>query len=163
MIRRATKKKDLTIINEIYFDVVQWMKINNLRQWRFKELNLLYSLFDLSDFFLCFNSENKAVGFMILSNYDISHCWYKSNLKGALYLYKLTVKREYAKMGYSKKLLCYAKEYASQRKYNYICLYCLKEHEKLSLFYEENGFKKIFEQTIPSENKLSVFYIYNIK
>ena len=106
---RHGEEKDIEAIQEIFFDTVHWMKKNHIKQWNYEDLDFLYSKFELKEFFLCFNSDNKTVGFMILSKKDVNYCWDKLQLEGTIYLYKLTVKRIYAKLGYSSELLNYAR------------------------------------------------------
>ena len=142
MVRQGTKS-DANDIQEIFYESVNWMQNNHIKQWHYEDLNALYSMFELKDFYLCFSSENKAVGFMILSTKDIKNCWTKFSLKNSMYLYKLTVRPSCTKLGYSTELLKFAVKYATFCKSNWICLYCLKSKNKLMAFYEKHGFQKI--------------------
>lgn len=160
---RHGEEKDIKAIQEIFFDTVHWMKKNHIKQWNYEDLEALYSKFELKEFFLCFNSDNKAVGFMILSEKDINYCWDKLRLEGAIYLYKLTVKRIYTKLGYSSELLNYAITYATKNQKNWICLCCLKSKRKQRALYESHGFNKIFEQINPLDSEISLYYTYVIE
>mgnify|MGYP002073350211 CR=1 FL=1 len=84
MVRQGTKS-DANDIQEIFYESVNWMQNNHIKQWHYEDLNALYSMFELKDFYLCFSSENKAVGFMILSTKDIKNCWTKFSLKNSMY------------------------------------------------------------------------------
>lgn len=139
------------------------MEKNHIKQWNYEDLDFLYSKFELKEFFLCFNSENKAVGFMILSEKDINYCWSKLQLESAIYLYKLTVKRIYAKLRYSSELLNFAITYAAENQNNWLCLCCLKSKKKQRVLYESFGFDKMFEQIIPLDTEISLFYAYALK
>ena len=78
---RQGEKKDIYDIQEIFYESVDWMHDNHIRQWDYGDLKLIFSTFDRKDFFLCFNSQSKAVGFMILSFKDVNNCWAKLSLK----------------------------------------------------------------------------------
>lgn len=162
MIRQG-ELKDISSIREIFYDAVSWMQHNHIKQWDYKDLDLLYSNFELKEFFICFNSENNAVGFMILSERDINCCWKKLQLDKAIYLYKLTVKRIYSKLGYSSELLQFAIKYATDNQKNWLCLCCLKSKSKQRELYENHGFHKLCEQVIPFQTEVSLLYIHAIE
>lgn len=161
MIRRANYA-DINLINDIFLDVVLWMQANKLKQWRFHDLDWNIIPFNINDFFICFDCENNAVGFMILSPYDISNAWNKWEFPHSLYIYKLAVKREYAKLGFSSELLDFSKIFANENYYNNLCLYCQSKRSKLRNLYEKNGFIYIGEQIIKNEIDTSSFYVYHL-
>lgn len=160
---RQGKKKDIYDIQEIFYESVDWMKDNHIKQWHYEDLKSIFSTFDWKEFFLCVNSQDKAVGFMILSIKDINNCWTKLSLKNCIFLYKLTVRPNYTKLGYSSELLEFAVNYAAICKSRWLCLYCLKSKVKLMKLYENHGFRKVYEQIIPLETEISAFYTYEIE
>lgn len=162
MIRQA-KIDDTNLINDIFIDVVLWMKRNYLKQWRFRDLKWGKGPFNIEDYYICFDHKNNAVGFLILTPYDVNNIWKKWNLSRSLYVYKLTVKREYAKLGYSSELIDFSKDFAIKNYYNYLCLHCQAKRFKLRALYEKNGFICIGEDVIKNEKELSSFYICEMK
>ena len=72
MVRQAGTN-DIPLIEKIFFDVVIWMKKNRLKQWRFSDLDWEKLSFSVKDFFICFDKEKNAVGFVILSSYDMNN------------------------------------------------------------------------------------------
>lgn len=161
MVRQANSE-DTNIINDIFLDVVLWMQKNKLKQWRFHDLDWDVIPFNIDHFFICFDHENNAVGFMILSPYDISNAWNKWELPRSLYIYKLAVKRKYAKLGFSTELLSFSKVFANENYYNNLCLYCQAKRLKLRNLYEKNGFIYIGEQIIKNELDISSFYVFHL-
>lgn len=161
MVRQAGTN-DIPLIEKIFFDVVIWMKKNRLKQWRFSDLDWEKLSFSVKDFFICFDKEKNAVGFVILSSYDMNNVWSKWHLSNCLYIYKLAVKREYSKLGYSSELLNFSKNYAKENGYINLCLYCQSKRSKLKELYEQNSFIYIGEQKIKKEIDSSSFYVYQI-
>lgn len=162
MIRRANIK-DINMIEDIFFNVVLWMKEKKLKQWRFHDLDWNKIPFNINDFYICFDDTNNAVGFMILSPNDINNVWNKWTFSNSLYIYKLNVKREYAQLGFSFEMINFAKAFAKKNWYNNLCLYCQTKRTKLRDFYERNGFTCIGKEIIKNEVDVSSFYIYQIK
>lgn len=162
MVRQANTN-DIPLIENIFYDVVFWMKEKRLKQWRFKDLDWAKLSFSVNDFYICFDKKNNAVGFVILSSYDTNNVWNKWHLSSCLYIYKLAVKREYSKLGYSSELLNFSKVFAQENGYINLCLYCQSKRSKLKKLYEQNSFSYIGEQKIKKEIDPSSFYVYQIE
>ena len=162
MVRQATID-DINIINGIFLNVVLWMKENKLKQWRFRDLDWERMPFDITNFYICFNQKDDAVGFLILSSLDINDNWNNWGFPNSLYVYILAVKRMYAKQGFSSELISFSKEFARKKHYNYLCLYCQTKRAKLRSFYERNGFSLVGQQTLKNEIEPSSFYVYKIR
>lgn len=162
MIRQATIE-DIPLISDIFFNVVLWMKENHLKQWRFRDLEWEKMSFNIHDFFICFDHKNNAVGFMILSPHDITTVWNTWQLSHPLYIYKLAIKREYAKLGFSTELINFSKVFAKKNSYSNLCLHCQAKRLKLRNLYESNDFVYIGENIIKNETDISAFYVYQMK
>lgn len=161
MVRQASID-DVHIINDIFLNVVLWMKRNKLKQWRYHDLDWENIPFNITDFYICFDNENTAVGFLILSPTDINNIWNEWGFSNSLYVYKLAVKRERAKQGFSSELISFSKEFAREKHYNNLCLYCQTKRLKLRDFYEHNGFVLVGQQAIKNEIDISSFYVCKI-
>ncbi len=90
------------------------MKENKLKQWRFHDLDWEKIPFDVTDFYICFDLKEAVVGFLILSPLDINNIWGKLGISNSLYIYKLAVKRERAKHGFSSELINFSKHFAER-------------------------------------------------
>ena len=101
MVRQANID-DIDTINDIFLNVVLWMKEKKLKQWRFRDLNWEKIPFDITDFYICFDKNSTAVGFLILSPKDINNIWNEWGFSTSLYVYKLAVNREYAKQAFQR-------------------------------------------------------------
>lgn len=161
MVRQANID-DIDTINDIFLNVVLWMKENKLKQWRFRDLDWEKIPFDISDFYICFDQKSTAVGFLILSPADINNIWNEWGFSTSLYVYKLAVKREHAKQGFSAELISFSKDFARKKHYNNLCLYCQTKRLKLRDFYERNGFAFVGQRTIKGETDTSSFFVYKI-
>lgn len=161
MVRQANIN-DIDKINDMFLNVVLWMKENKLKQWRFRDLDWGKIPFNITDFYICFDPKSTAVGFLILSPLDINNIWNEWEFSNSLYVYKLAVKREYAKQGFSTELLNFSKDFAKQKNYSNLCLYCQTKRLKLRDFYERNGFVFAGQHTIKGETDTSSFYVCKI-
>lgn len=99
---------------------------------------------------------------MILSPNDEHDIWKNLHITDALFLYKLTIRRSYAKQGYSSEMINFAKKYASSHNYSYLCLHCQSKREKLKIFYQNLGFESIGEMILGNEIDRSTLYICNL-
>ena len=74
-----------------------------------------------------------------------------------MYLHKLAVKRQFAGKGYSKSLVDFAKQKASERKIKALRLDCNINSTKLRAIYEEQGFELIENETIANEKGMALY------
>ena len=159
---RSALNSDIEKIKQIYFSTVTWMSNNNHKQWRYTDIKLLFEIFEIAEFFVYeYNAE--ILGVIIISEKDISHSWEKISFKKkSLYLYRLVIGREYAKKGYAKDLLDFAKNYGFSHGFEQLCLLCLKRKTKLVQFYLDNDFFNTYETIIQTENEPSIFFVHNL-
>lgn len=158
---RKAKYTDINDIVNLHTSIVDWMSKTNLKQWYYNDIYRLLTIFQINEFFLL-EYDKDIIGFVIISRKDINSCWSNFATNKTLYLYKLVIKREYAKLGYSQKLLNFSKKYGISMGYKQICLLCLKRKNKLVNLYKNNNFYCIHESIIQSENEPSLFMICDL-
>lgn len=159
---RPALHSDIETIRHIYLSTVKWMSDNHFKQWRYTDIELLFELFKISEFFV-YDYNTEILGFIIISKTDIANNWKNFSSKKSLYLYRLVIERAHTKKGYAKELLDFAKEYGFSHGFEQLCLLCLKRKTKLIQFYLENDFFCIYEAVIPSEKEPSIFLVHNIR
>lgn len=158
---RKAKYTDINDIVNLHTSIVDWMSKTNLKQWYYNDIYRLLTIFQINEFFLL-EHDKDIIGFVIISQKDINSCWTNFATNKTLYLYKLAIKREYAKLGYSQELLNFSKKYGASMGYERICLLCLKRKNKLVKLYINSNFYCIHESIIQLENEPSLFMICNL-
>lgn len=162
MIRKATNK-DIVYIEEILQDVVLWMHDNGIGNlWNKDNIkwNHLSRMYEIGDFYIAFYKD-MPVACMAITDYD-SNYWNEIPKGESLYIHKLAVKRMYAGMGISTKLIDFSKNLAYRRKIETIRLDCNKQRTKLCKLYENNGFRYEKEKFV-AKNYLIALYVCNLK
>lgn len=162
MIRKATSR-DVADIEEILKDVVLWMHENGIENlWnedniKWKQLSMTY---EIGDFYIAFHKD-VPVACMAVTDYD-SNYWSEIPKGESLYIHKLAVKRIYAGMGISKKLIDFSKNLARKRNIETIRLDCNKLRAKLCKLYEKNEFRYEKEKVV-AKNYWVALYVCNLK
>ena len=154
--------QDCPILSKRISPVILWMRRNKIENlWNeentsWEHISLSYKL---DDFYILSVDGNKA-GCIAITDYDEKY--WKDIPKGeSLYVHKLAVKRSYAGMGLSGKLIEFAKDLARKRNRKNIRLDFNKKRDKLRKIYEKNGFR--YEKEVSIDKKYSLYlYVCNL-
>ncbi|MDP4182132.1 MAG: GNAT family N-acetyltransferase [Bacillota bacterium] len=153
---------DISIIEEILLDAVNWMSKNGLQnQWN--ESNVKWSnlskSYKINNFYIAYQN-GLPTSCMALTDYDPVY-WPNIPKGESLYLHKVAVKRKFAGKGFSKELINFAKKLAISYTINTIRLNCNQHRHKLRSVYENEGFKCV-EEKIFFEKYDTALYVCKI-
>jgi ribosomal protein S18 acetylase RimI-like enzyme len=140
-------------------EVAQWCEDNRMNTWKVNDLTkerLLVSLNE-SNFCICKISDDNACS-MILQWYDPLF-WPDAIENEAGYIHKLCVRRKYAGMGLSGKMVEFAVAECKKRGIQYLRLDTGWSREPLCKLYESLGFKKVGKRILGTSN----FALYEMK
>lgn len=160
MVKNATEN-DILMIESILTDVDRWMDRKNFLHWGKENIQwaMLSRDYRIDDFFIAYEEEVPAAC-MALIDYD--PIFWPNIPKGeSLFLHKIAVKREFARKGYSKELIDYAKETAKLRNIQTIRLDCFQHNIKVRQIYEKQGFELVEEKTVFGKFG-TAFYVCNV-
>jgi len=161
MVRQADEC-DISIIEEILLDAVNWMSKNGLpNQWNesnVKWANLSKS-YKINNFYISYQNGLPAAC-MALTEYDPTY-WPDIPKSQSLYLHKVAVKRTFAGKGCSKDLIDFAKKLALSYGIEAIRLNCNQHRNKLRALYENEGFICVEEKTL-FEKLDTALYVCNV-
>lgn len=160
MVKNATEN-DILMIESILTDVDRWMDRKNFLHWGKENIQwaMLSRDYRIDDFFIAYEEEVPAAC-MALIDYD--PIFWPNIPKGeSLFLHKIAVKREFARKGYSKELIDYAKETAKLRSIQTIRLDCFQHNIKVRQIYEKQGFELVEEKTVFGKFG-TAFYVCNV-
>ena len=160
-IKQATKN-DISIIEDIFFDVIRWMDEKDIsNKWNSENIKWknLKKDYKISDFFILYYNKYPA-GCIAITDEDRT---YFSNCKKGenIFLHKMAVKRNYAGNDLSRYLIDYAKKYAVENNKKSIKLDCNMKREKLRELYEKNGFVLVGEYDC-GNNYIMALYSYDL-
>ena len=160
MVKNATEN-DILMIESILTDVDRWMDRKNFLHWGKENIQwaMLSRDYRIDDFFIAYEEEVPAAC-MALIDYD-SIFWPNIPKGESLFLHKIAVKREFARKGYSKELIDYAKETAKLRNIQTIRLDCFQHNIKVRQIYEKQGFELVEEKTVFGKFG-TAFYVCNV-
>lgn len=161
MIKQAVTQ-DIPIIESILLNAVKWMDENGLHQWEKENIQWqkLSKYYNVDDFYIAYY-ESIPVACMALIDYDPAF-WSDIPRGESLYIHKIAVKREYARKGFSKELIDFAKTKAKCLDINAIRLDCHKTRYKVRAIYEKQGFVCVEEKTLFGRYETAL-YIYNLE
>jgi GNAT superfamily N-acetyltransferase len=162
MIKQANEN-DIPVIEEILLDAVNWLTKNGIQNtWNASNIKWtnLSNSFKINNFYIAYQNEFPAAC-MALTDFD--PIFWPNIPKGeALYLHKVAVKREFARKGFTKELIDFAKNLAESHCINTIHLNCNRHRDKLRKVYENQGFICVEEKTF-FENHDTALYLCNVK
>lgn len=93
--------------------------------------------------------QGEIIGGYLLLDTDYSYWSEKENLDKAYYIHKLFILDRYNGQGYSNKIITHIKNYAKEKKKDYLRLDCRRHTQKLNDLYESLGFQ--FKREFNSE------------
>lgn len=140
---RQAKNQDIEIIETLYFNKIEQLAQQGLRQWEKEEVTWkeMSQEYDISNFYLVYQKD-KAVGAFVIIDYDPTY-WLEDQPQEALYIHKVMVDDSVKKQGISDAILTFFKEEGKRRGYPVVKLDVREHKEKLRSFYERNGFKLV--------------------
>lgn len=162
MIKQATIE-DTSVIEEILFDAIEWMrrnKLDNLWNEQNSSWQSLSKQYKINQFYICY-VDGKPAGCVAITDYDKKY-WPDLKTKEALFIHKLAVKREFAGNGVSTQLIEYAKKMAENQNIKDVRLDCNRDRKKLRSLYEKQGFK-YFKEVSTSAGYGLALYICPLK
>lgn len=124
IITRGDKKEAISIMRE----AANWLIDSGEALWSIEELTeekLNYS----DDEFIVLRQDNKSIASMILIC-DDDYIWSEAKSKSSAFIHKLSVKREFAGLGYGDILIKYAKLSSQKMKLLYLRLDCDSKRNK---------------------------------
>lgn len=157
MVKQA-ERKDIPIIEEILLDAVDWLQSIGMEN-KWTKTNVLWENlsreYSITDFYIAYEGQQPAAC-MALTDIDVTY-WPQIPKSDSLYLHKLAVKRQFAGKGYSKVLIDFAKQEASERKINALRLDCNMNSTKLRVIYEKQGFQLVENESIAREKGMALY------
>jgi ribosomal protein S18 acetylase RimI-like enzyme len=133
-ITQGNKKEAVKIMQE----AALWLIASSKKMWSVEEVSYDNLQYPNNDFVVLWKG-NISVASMILT-FEDDYIWTEAKSKTSGIIHKLSVKRDFAGMGYSEKLIEYAKKKCSDSNLQYLRLDCDANRKKLCAFYERNGF-----------------------
>jgi len=126
-------------------DAAIWLKNEGMEMWDPNQLSAVHLLkYNSIDQLFIGYMNHEAAAVMILQEEDPTF-W--PDAKGdSLFIHKLAVRRDYAKQGYSRAMIQWAKTRARSLNKKYVRLDCAADRPKLREFYELQGFQKVSER-----------------
>lgn len=125
----------------------QWMKDNNINQWRFlldggDDEEIKEAIVNRETYIVLKGNDVMAT-FTLLSKqseWDI-HIWGEDRTAKSLYLHRLAIIPSYMKNGLGKRILAWIEAYAID--YEFLRLDCVAHNIKLNNFYKDNEFELV--------------------
>lgn len=142
----ATNEDSSKVINMLK-QIAQWMKENNINQWRFLleggDDEEITQAIDNQETYIVLNGNEIVATFTLLSKqseWDI-HIWGEDSTSNALYLHRLAIIPSYMDKGLGKRILGWIEDNAIEKEY--LRLDCVAENAKLNSFYKKNEFELV--------------------
>lgn len=162
IIIKQAQENDIPIIEEIMFDVVDFLDTIGQPQWERQNVSWqgLSRYFKVDDFYIA-SINNNPVGCFALIDYDPT--FWPDVAKGtSLFIHKLAVKRCGSKQGVSKALIDFAKTQAVKLGINEVRLDTHQFRTKVRAIYEHEGFICVGEKCL-YEKYHTAFYVWKAK
>ena len=154
---------DISVIEEIYLDVVNWLDSINKSMWGKERVSWegLSREFSIEDFYIAYIDNNPA-GCMALQDFA-PFFWFEPVKKGeSLFLRRLAVKRFAAGRGISNALLENAVNICREKNIEFLRLDTDTDREKLNKIYQDFGFicEKRETKNIGGKEYHISYYVY---
>jgi len=162
IIIKQAQENDIPIIEEIMFDVVDFLDTIGQPQWERQNVSWqgLSRYFKVDDFYIA-SIDDIPVGCFALIDYDPT--FWPDVAKGtSLFIHKLAVKRCGSKQGVSKALIDFAKTQAVKLGINEVRLDTHQFRTKVRAIYEREGFICVGERCL-YEKYHTAFYVWKTK
>lgn len=138
---------DSSVIIAMLKQVAQWMKDNDINQWRFlldggEDEEIKQAIIN-QETYIVLKDKNIVATFTLLSKQSEwdGHIWGSDISSKSLYLHRLAITPTYMKKGIGKSILTWIQENASEKEY--LKLDCVTDNTKLNNFYKCNDFELI--------------------
>ncbi|WP_404356761.1 GNAT family N-acetyltransferase [Cytobacillus firmus] len=136
---------DSSVIIEMLKQIAQWMKDNDINQWRFlldggEDEEIKQAIIN-QETYIVLKDKNIVATFTLLSKQSEwdRHIWGSDISSKSLYLHRLAITPTYMKKGIGKIILTWIQDNASEKEY--LKLDCVTDNTKLNKFYKCNDFE----------------------
>jgi GNAT superfamily N-acetyltransferase len=138
---------DSSAIIKLLKQIAQWMKDNDINQWRFlldggEDEEIEQAIIN-QETYIVLKGKDIVATFTLLSKQSEwdRHIWGSDNSSKSLYLHRLAIIPTYMKKGIGKNILTWIQDNASDKEY--LKLDCVTDNIKLNNFYKCNDFELI--------------------
>ncbi|SOC43890.1 GNAT family N-acetyltransferase [Ureibacillus acetophenoni] len=145
-IKIATNNDSRKVIKMLK-EIAQWMKDNNINQWRFLleggDDEEIKQAIANQETYIVMNDNELVATFTLLSKqseWDF-HIWGEDHTSNTLYLHRLAIVPSYMNKGLGKRILAWIEENTSNKEY--LRLDCVEENKKLNSFYKNSGYELV--------------------
>ncbi|MDD7795513.1 GNAT family N-acetyltransferase [Clostridium sp. 'White wine YQ'] len=147
-------QNNIDIFSKVLSESARWLDLTNKSMWKLDDLtpNALLKKYDIDEMKLCYDNEI-LIGVYILQWYDPLF-WSELNKMESGILHKLSVCREYSKMGYGKKIIESAELLCKKQGVSSLRLNCGTSRPKLRKFYESVGFEMVDRVFIDNRDQI---------
>ncbi len=137
---RQADPSDLEVVSEVLLEAVKWMEETSTSLWTLEEVSRSAIERDLvaGEYYLMVNSGEIVATFLM--QVEDAYYWPDAQIREALYLHRIAVRRIYSGMGHTRRILKFAVERAQEAGLRYIRLDCDRGREGLNLLYSKLGF-----------------------
>lgn len=136
---------DSSVIIEMLKQIAQWMKDNDINQWRFlldggEDEEIKQAIIN-QETYIVLKDKNIVATFTLLSKQSEwdRHIWGSDISSKSLYLHRLAITPTYMKKGIGKSILTWIQDNAREKEY--LKLDCVTDNTKLNKFYKCNDFE----------------------
>jgi GNAT superfamily N-acetyltransferase len=144
---KIATKHDSSVIIKMLKQIAQWMKENDINQWRFlldggDDEEIEQAIINQETYIVLKDMDIVAT-FTLLSKQSEwdRHIWGSDISSKSLYLHRLAIIPTYMKKGIGKSILTWIQDNASDKEY--LKLDCVTDNIKLNNFYKYNDFEFI--------------------
>lgn len=144
---RIAKNEDSSKIIELLKQIAQWMKDNEINQWRFlldggDDEEIKQSILNEKTYIVLKDNEIVATFTLLSKQSDWDrHIWGDDTSSKSLYLHRLAITPAYMKKGIGESILDWIENYVSD--IDYLKLDCVADNLKLNNFYMNNKFEHV--------------------